>query len=562
MKQLCSLFLYILPVVLFLLQNGCSPELAGATTETTNGVTGKLQNSDDSPAADIVVKLFPDDFDPLTDNESTPPVHDTTDGDGTFKFKDVAPGSYTVLALDSITATGFYTGDIDIVEDSMTTISDGTLTETGSVATDFSASADIHGSGYVYLPGTDLYSRIEDAGTALLSNVPVGLFSELILATDDGEKRNILSEAVTVTSHDTITIVNPLWKHHREIILNTSPTGADLSVDIPDFPVLIRLNENNFDFGQALPDGGDLLFTGNGDLPLAYEIEQWDSDAQHAAIWVRIDTIFGNNSAQTITMYWGNPDASSSSNGTAVFDTAAGYQGVWHLGGSDIHSAMDATFNSFNGTAPEGMQPQLSQGIIGNCRTFDGDDDYITMPNTADGNLNFPEDGAYTVCAWVYLESSDNESHCIVAKGYEQYFLRSTYIEEMTIVTEPLWEFVEFSEDDKWQILTNPASSEEWVFLAGVCQGDRQLLFCNGEMVDSSVFRWPNDQVVRNTSNDLYIGRFAEEVTLPPMGPKVVGYNHFKGSIDEVRIISRSQSPEWVRLCYMNQRPDDRLVQF
>jgi hypothetical protein len=68
--------------------------------------------------------------------------------------------------------------------------------------------------------------------------------------------------------------------------------------------------------------------------------------------------------------------------------------------------------------------------------------------------------------------------------------------------------------------------------------------------------------VVRNTSNDLYIGRFAEEVTLPPMGPKVVGYNHFKGSIDEVRIISRSQSADWIRLCYMNQRPDDQLVQF
>ena len=560
MKQLWSVFRYSIPVILFLMQIDCTPDLAGATTETTNGVTGKLHNQDNTPAAAVIVKLFAEDYDPLKDNESLPPVLDTTDKNGTFRFGGITPGGYSVFALDSIAATAYYAGKISIEKDSMTTITDGKLEATGAVITDFSASEDVGDNDYIYLPGTDLYSYIGNTGTALLNSVPVGKFSELILVTSDGKKRNILKEDMSVTSEDTVAIINPLWQYHLDIFLNTTPSGADMAADIPDFPVLIRLNNENFDFEQAMPDGGDLLFVNTFNVPLAFEIEQWSAEDQIAVIWVKIDTVYGNNNTQSIRMYWGNTDALPMSNSTTVFDTSNGYQGVWHL--DDSENVEDATYNRFEGGSPDSARPQLSEGIIGSCRNFDGTDDFITMPNTADGKLDFSEDAEFTVSAWVHLAAFDNSSHCIVSKGAEQYFLRSTYVGEMTIVEAPLWEFVEFSENDKWQILTSPASDGEWVFLTGVCQGDHHFLYCNGELVDSSLFLWPNDEVARDTSNDLYLGRFAEELTLPPLGPMVVGYNHFKGSIDEVRILSKSQSADWVRLCYMNQRSDDRLVQF
>jgi hypothetical protein len=65
------------------------------------------------------------------------------------------------------------------------------------------------------------------------------------------------------------------------------------------------------------------------------------------------------------------------------------------------------------------------------------------MPNTANSKLDFSQDGYYTVSAWVYLDTLDGVSHCIVSKGYEQYYLRSTYISTNVLNIKPMWEFVE-----------------------------------------------------------------------------------------------------------------------
>jgi len=116
---------------------------------------------------------------------------------------------------------------------------------------------------------------------------------------------------------------------------------------------------------------------------------------------------------------------------------------------------------------------------------------------------------------------------------------------------------VEFSEADKWQASNTPATQQEWTLLTAVRDGERQLLYCNGVPVDSTMDTWTNT-VSRNTSNNLTIGRFAN----PVLVPIIEGYCYFKGGIDEVRIISAAQNADWVRLCYMNQRPDDRLVEW
>jgi hypothetical protein len=272
-----------------------------------------------------------------------------------------------------------------------------------------------------------------------------------------------------------------------------------------------------------------------------------------AEVWVNVDTVHGNDSAQSITMYWGNANAVDASNGAAVFDTGNGFQGVWHLdeGGND--PAHDATGNRYDGNAYNMSAASSAAGIAGNARAFDGVSSYITMPNTANGKLNFPEDGYYTVSAWVLADTLDNFSHLIVSKGYEQYYLRITSWTTLS----PQWEFVEFNESTKWQTSTSPAASKQWTLVTGVRQGSRQFLYCNGELVDSSIAIWQN-AVSRNTSNDLSIGKFLQQVTVPLSE----GYCFFKGSIDEVRILSTAQSGDWIRLNYMNQRNDDRLVQF
>ena len=189
---------------------------------------------------------------------------------------------------------------------------------------------------------------------------------------------------------------------------------------------------------------------------------------------------------------------------------------------------------------------------MGNCRTFDGKGNYIVMPNTASGKLNFAENASYTVSAWVLVDTLDVFSHLIVSKGYEQYYLRITSWNSIS----PQWEFVEFHETTKWETSTFPAAVKLWTLITGVRQGARQLLYCNGVLVDSTIAGWSNT-ASRNTSNNLSMGKFLQPINVPIPNE---GYDFFRGSIDEVRILSAAQSPDWVRLCYMNQRSDDKLV--
>ncbi len=80
------------------------------------------------------------------------------------------------------------------------------------------------------------------------------------------------------------------WKHSGSIWLLTTAEGAELSSDtvIEQFPVLVRLHRDTFDFSQASPQGEDIRFTTSTGESLAFEIDHWDSRLGTAGIWVRI----------------------------------------------------------------------------------------------------------------------------------------------------------------------------------------------------------------------------------------------------------------------------------
>lgn len=62
----------------------------------------------------------------------------------------------------------------------------------------------------------------------------------------------------------------------------------------------------------------------------------------------------------------------------------------------------------------------------------------------------------------------------------------------------------------------------------------------------------------RNSGDNFAIGRHARQVTIP----YVEGWCYFNGKIDEVRVMNIAPSPDWIRLCYMNQKAEDALVEF
>ena len=92
----------------------------------------------------------------------------------------------------------------------------------------------------------------------------------------------------------------------------------------------------------------------------------------------------------------------------------------------------------------------------------------------------------------------------------------------------------------------------QWTYITGVKNGKAQYLYVNGELVDSTIDAIPSTKQ-RVMSFDVAIGKVNEN-------DADKGDWFFNGIIDEVRIHSVSLSSDWVRLCYMNQRNDDKLV--
>ena len=87
----------------------------------------------------------------------------------------------------------------------------------------------------------------------------------------------------------------PGWGHEGSLFILTTPEGADLpaAAVVDGFPLLVRLDQGSFDFGQAAPKGEDLRFSAAG-RPLAYQIEKWDAAQGKASAWVKIPRIVGN----------------------------------------------------------------------------------------------------------------------------------------------------------------------------------------------------------------------------------------------------------------------------
>jgi len=541
---------FLLPLLLFA---GCATlDPGGSGTETTTGIIGAVVNDKGAPQAYVQVQLFPEAYNPVQDALASPV--DTTDSLGTYSFMNIRAGKYTMQAVHLSNGTRTLVSGIYATGDTVM-LPVRTLLTPGSVKVSLHSGINA-ATGYVYIPGTTVLSFINNrTDFVMLDSVPAGNIPEIAYSSTDGDAPTAIRYNVPVTANETTAIWNSSWKYARTLILNTSATGANVARTMTDFPVLIRLNAGNFDFSQTNQNGADIRFTKSNSKALPLEIERWDPVAERAEVWVKVDTVRGNNATQSITMYWGNSKAADSSIGAAVFDTAAGFQGVWHLGDGADDPIRDATVNGYYGKSPATAGPQVGEGMVGKCRVFDGVNDYITMPNTANGKLNFPQEGYYTVSAWVNLDSLDGSPHLVVAKGYEQYFLRFTYFPSNT----PLWEFTEFNKVNSWQTCITTATGRQWTLLTGVRQGNKQSLYCNGVLVDSTPSIYQNPNLSRNTSYDLSIGKLLEAINLPNNNE---GYCFFKGSIDEVRIISAAQSPDWVWLCYMNQRTDDQLVVF
>jgi hypothetical protein len=114
-------------------------------------------------------------------------------------------------------------------------------------------------------------------------------------------------------------IYDPWWNstfpYKQEIKVqdntNHAKTDYQIKLELDDTSVGANFNWTN--------NGTDIRFMNASEtLELPYFIKSWDSVAEEAEVWVKVDVIPKSDNG-TIYMYYGNMEASAASNGTATF---------------------------------------------------------------------------------------------------------------------------------------------------------------------------------------------------------------------------------------------------
>lgn len=517
-------------------------------SETTNGITACITQCDGTPAAGSVVRLRRAEFvsRPAVLAKSTLSSADIlTDSKGYFTIRDIDPGEYSIEINDTSQAYGRGGAVLLNCPIDSTGIKDfgvAYLKPYASVSGQVDEDV-IRGSrSFVQIKGLDRLAMINEQGEFSFTDLPEGEYDFVIVEGSgvSGSERAITN--VKASSGEKVTVtVKRRFNDSGYVIINSSGSGISSNAILVDFPLLLRLDKENFDFSQALPQGDDIRFSKTDGASLSFEIEQWDTLAKKAAVWIRIDTIYGKRTEQRFVIKWGDSAVQSRSSGEEVFKSTSGFAGVWHLNenpGSGSNSIKDRTGNGFNGT-PDGAMSGSNNvnGMVGKAILFDGNDDHITV-----GKLNITDN--YSLSCWIRSSDFTEAARRLIWKEYS-YTLwydaqgKGVRVEHFTFQDSVvIWRGIY---QDNSRLI--PLDTAVWYHLAGTYDGDKIRLYINGDLADSTktIGKYPV------FSNELLSigGRKGEYV---------------KGIMDEVRIENRARSADWIKLSYLTQSENNNLV--
>ncbi len=329
---------------------------------------------------------------------------------------------------------------------------------------------------------------------------------------------------------------NSSWLYRQGITIDSDNVDFSLSGSLSQFPVLISLTDgSNSLFGNAQPDGDDILFTASdGHTKIPHEIQAYDDTggSEELLAWVRVPT-FNNGSNTVIYMYYGNASASSQETPSSVWDS--NFKGVWHLeesaagvGTADLYQ--DSTSNNNHGD--DQVAHAGKAGRIGNGQQFDGVGDYIDCGN--DGSLNVNN---LTIEVWIY-STGFAVNGGIVSKGLDAFRQYWTW----TWGGNGSYEIDnDVNVNDAWLL-----STDQWQHMALTWDGTNVVTYLNGTL---------------GVSNGQGTGNIDPTVE-PLLFGYIDGYNYWDGNLDEVRLSSIARSADWIKASYVSQNNPEAYLTF
>lgn len=317
------------------------------------------------------------------------------------------------------------------------------------------------------------------------------------------------------------------WKYRKEITLDATATGADITSSPQDVPVLIRLSLGNFSyFSDTKPDGSDFrLIAGDDKTPLKFHFEKYDAANQMALLWVRVPQIAAASKSDKFYAYYGDPDAANAADVPGTYDVSQ----VLVLPFSEA-GGLPADLTAYKNNPTASTAELTPASLIGGGAKFSGKDS-ISVPASA--SLRLLPDQGLTASAWLRVEQA--------------------------------------------QVATVLQLADQGKFVALALNGNRLEARANFSAVpvtvqqasDLALGQWHHVAVsVGGGKLTLYVDGVASgsaAVTPAEIGGMLTigsasGSAFLSGDVDEVEVSKTARSPDWIKASFRGQGMEANLV--
>jgi hypothetical protein len=335
------------------------------------------------------------------------------------------------------------------------------------------------------------------------------------------------------------------WPKRKEIAGEALAGGPDLAAPLAGFPVPVRLAAPDFDFGQALPDGRDLVVSDGKGRLLPHEIERWDAAAGKAEIWVRLDTLAARRDDRKIVLHWGRPEAFPMAGGAGVFRAENGFLGVWHLADRTGDNRVLDSRGRFHGFATPSMRPEWMDSVRAGEAVIAGghrpgmSGTYIHVPHQP----GLDEGTAFTISVWARsMHPMPRGEQTIASKsGPGEHEWRFRILHDGTLD-------LDFGNADGWpqgsfNTFAKVPNPEQWHHYAATFENGLIHMYIDGRRVDSWLKQGSVPNAVNRHGADLRIGGDGEPT------------RNWEGSLDEATYYHVAKPAEWIAMLFHSQRP-------
>ncbi len=183
------------------------------------------------------------------------------------------------------------------------------------------------------------------------------------------------------------------WAFRKQLTVDASPTGLNITGPVGRMPVLVRLHSGNFQFADAQENGADIrIIAADDKTPLTYHIENFDALLGVATLWVDIPKLNGGEKIQ-IWLYYGNKKAPPAVESAKTFD--ADQTLVFHY--DDVPTAPAADKTAYHNGAKNAVSGTDEGGIIGHSGKFNGTTGLTVATSIS---LATPAGGQFTFSTW------------------------------------------------------------------------------------------------------------------------------------------------------------------